>query len=379
MTQQRDAIKLMSPPWLDHGTGERYMYNIGLAADAILEKLNQGVKARMPTECDATALPIIGSDRVMPQYPGEADASYRVRLQEAFDTWRTSGSRGAVMSQALAFLNETVALPGVVPVVGIVGGNLSENWDITYNNGQKSHVQLGTQNWDWDGANYWWRCWLILYMTLVPTGQNGATATIFSVNVNGWEVALTGLSGMTPDSVGHYLTVSGAANTENNGTFQIVRYFSATSVSIANPAVVWPDANSGAISWVENYYPTIGPAPVWDAPGATWDDPSRSWGLNVPSTTIDGIRSLLRLWKSAGSYYRNIILCFGGADGEATEEFSPYSTMGAGNPDGTWGPLSANIGGVMKQTRLTGAALGIFNEYCGGSGSRVNCTIENVT
>lgn len=379
--QQRDIITTAAmgcPPWLDHGTAERYLYDIGLSADAILEKLNQGVKARMPTLCDATALPIIGSDRVMPQYPGESDASYRVRLQEAFDTWREAGSRDAVMVQALGFLNETVSLPGVVPVVGIVGGNLSEKWDVTYNNGQKLHTDLGTQNWDWDGANYWWRCFLILYMTLVPTGTTDTAATTDAI-LAGWKVTIGGLTGMTPASVGQYLVLSGCASGANNGSFQIVEYVSPASVKIANTAFVFPDANSGAITATKAYYPTIGPGPVWGASGATWGDPTRSWALNVPSTTLEGVRSLVRLWKSANAYYRNIIVCFGGQGSEPGSEFSPYSTEGAGNPDSTWGPLSNTIGGVMKQTRLTGIPLGEFDAYCGGSGSRVNCTIENVT
>lgn len=81
------------------------------------------------------------------------------------------------------------------------------------------------------------------------SGQTGSTATIsaFSSGVS----TFTGLTGMTVDSVGNFLTVSGAANSGNNGTFLIITYNSATSVDVSNPSGVFPDANSGSLVWTE--------------------------------------------------------------------------------------------------------------------------------
>lgn len=81
------------------------------------------------------------------------------------------------------------------------------------------------------------------------SGQTGATASItaFSSGVS----TLTGLTGMTANSVGNFLTVTGAATGANNGTFLIVAFISATSVDISNAAGVAPDANNGTISWTE--------------------------------------------------------------------------------------------------------------------------------
>lgn len=81
------------------------------------------------------------------------------------------------------------------------------------------------------------------------SGQTGSAATIsaFAAGVS----TLTGLTGMTADSVGNFLTVSGAANGGNNGTFLIVAYTSATSVDVSNATGVFPDANSGALVWTE--------------------------------------------------------------------------------------------------------------------------------
>lgn len=80
-------------------------------------------------------------------------------------------------------------------------------------------------------------------------GQTGAVASIttFSLGV----ATITGLTGMTANSVGNFLTITGAATGANNGTFLIVAFISAVSVSVSNAAGSAPDANNGAISWTE--------------------------------------------------------------------------------------------------------------------------------
>ena len=81
------------------------------------------------------------------------------------------------------------------------------------------------------------------------TGQTGSAA---SVSAFGAGIAtIRGLTGMTAQSVGNFLTISGAASAGNNGTFLIVTYNSATSVDIANASGVSPDANDGTIVWTE--------------------------------------------------------------------------------------------------------------------------------
>lgn len=81
------------------------------------------------------------------------------------------------------------------------------------------------------------------------SGQTGSSA---SVSAFGAGVAtFSGLTGMTANSVGGFLTVSGAATSGNNGTFLIVTYNSATSVDVSNPSGASPDANDGYISWTE--------------------------------------------------------------------------------------------------------------------------------
>lgn len=84
--------------------------------------------------------------------------------------------------------------------------------------------------------------------TNVGGGGSAATISAFS----GGKTTLTGLTGLVnPTSIGHDLTISGCATSANNGTFKITNYISATSCQIANPAGVFPDANSTAIVWQE--------------------------------------------------------------------------------------------------------------------------------
>lgn len=75
----------------------------------------------------------------------------------------------------------------------------------------------------------------------------GAAASITAAG--GGNMTLTGVTGMSTASVGDTIVITGAASPTNNGTFPVVTYVSGTSVIVANPSAVAPDANNGAISW----------------------------------------------------------------------------------------------------------------------------------
>ena len=77
----------------------------------------------------------------------------------------------------------------------------------------------------------------------------GIAASIGAVTLG--IVTITGLQNMTANSVGGFITISGAASGANNGTFLITEFVSATSVKYANSAGVASDANNPAIAWVE--------------------------------------------------------------------------------------------------------------------------------
>lgn len=81
------------------------------------------------------------------------------------------------------------------------------------------------------------------------SGQTGLSATITAAGSG--LATIGGLTGMTTASIGNFLTLSGADESSNNGTFFIVTYNSATSVDIVNATAVFPDGYSGSIVWTE--------------------------------------------------------------------------------------------------------------------------------
>ncbi len=278
--QQRDAIKLISPPWLSSDDGERFMYNIGLASDLVLEKLNQAVRMRMPGLGDSSQLLPLGNDRVLSQGPTETNTDFATRLSRSFETWQIAGNRRSVMAQALIYLaGYHTAVATQVPramIVNFAADSVPNipfytTWFTYYNTSDLTkpcaRVRTNTtfRSWFWD-TNYgmWWRCWLVLYF--------------------------------------------GATDTLSEG-------------------------------------------PVWGDAGYVWGDTTISWGLNVAPSVMVGLRILLKRWKSAGSYYPNIILCFAGGDASAGSELSPNSTIFTGNPEQDWGRHGKIVAGVYSAAR----------------------------
>lgn len=163
----RDAIKLISPKWLQTGVGEKFLYVFGLACDVLLEKLNQAMRMHIPTYGDSSGLATIGTDRLIPQGPNEPVASYALRLKKAYDTWQHAGSAGSILQQILGYLNP------VAPRVFVVGNGLSNTnpWDSyaagANPNNPPQHYLANPANWDWDGFSSgapdptrWWRIWI---------------------------------------------------------------------------------------------------------------------------------------------------------------------------------------------------------------------------
>ena len=359
VAQQRDAIVAIAPPWLQNespplngatlGVGGRFLYNIGLADDALLEKLNQAMKGHMPTVCDASCLPYLGNDRVLTQGPTETTAAFRLRLQNAFQSWQLAGERQTVMEQVAVYMGGLLDTQDDNPIMSIVGGYHARQWSMYYVESDTTEppnlVRLTSTNFDWDGLGgiRWWRNWLVFYNSLVSASITGSTATMAGASGNFFH--LTGLSGVTGVSAfTTYVTITGAATAGNNGTFQVTVVNSATNIHYANPQGSYPDANSGSLSWSLSTFPNLAPMPVWGAPGITWGlDPNQAYGLQSVGDTINvstflvALRNLMRLWKSAQTYYDSIIFSWFGGDGTSGYEFSPYSTESTGNPGGLWG------------------------------------------
>lgn len=78
-------------------------------------------------------------------------------------------------------------------------------------------------------------------------GQLGFNA---SITFSGGAATISGLTGMSNQSVGHFITIFGANNSNNNGTFLISLCNSSTSIDVLNLSAV-NDSNNGLISWIE--------------------------------------------------------------------------------------------------------------------------------
>ncbi len=427
MAQFRDTWPALAPEWLTTGFAEKYMYTLELQRDILLDKMNQAIKIRWPGQGDASQLPYLAHDRQIFQGPNEPVDQFIQRLSAAFDSWGRAGSRVSVLEQLQAYLlgtypNGTKQLPQAA----IVGGSYPTvtQWDvidvntpsIALDGGFPAKTTVMPSNFNWDGGSQPWRNWLILYMTQVPTGQSGAAAATGAAdasacftdpgqNVGGvWVPAtsgtpvnspwlhITGLTGMGPQNVGEWIQLTGSSHPENVGLFPIVQVVSGTEVIVANPSGVPGDA--GPLGWTIVEYPYIGPGPVWGAPGivfgqgqltpppldtgsnvgGVWQPTlvgmtgTLSWGLTCSSDVIQSIRSILggpgEGWKSAGTWYVRIIVAFDGGDGTAGNAYSPLSSAGAGNPDGTFGSAGSNVGGVWVPTSLISST---FDAYCQGT------------
>ncbi len=383
--QQRNALTSpdLVPPWLcgEGSNAQKYLYSIGLGLDGLLEKMNEAMTAKLPGQADPSCIPFQAADRLFVQGPAESNSSFIVRLLGAFEAWKRAGSRPAALGQLQAYL--TNLQPGValsLPECLIVGGNsTTSTWSTifgsTIQGAPPSRAVVTPANWNWDGENEHWRSWLVLFMHLVATGQSGAAASVASTSgsavpgVTSGFATITGLTGMVASNVQQYLTLSGGAS-GNNGTFQIQSLTSSTSVLIANPSA---SVDAGPLAWSVGAYPYIAPAPVWGSPSFVWG--AGTWGLNCSPLVIESIRAILKRWKSAGTYYPKIIVSFGGGDGTAGNEFSPLSSQGAGNPDGTWGGVGKNVGGVWVPAKQP---LNSFTAFCDGTAQAIRCYEKNV-
>jgi hypothetical protein len=80
-------------------------------------------------------------------------------------------------------------------------------------------------------------------------GQNGSLLLI--TNIDNFFITVTGLSDMTSNSVGRFITIDNADTTSNNGTFIIKEFISSSSVIYENDNASLIEANNGFISWTE--------------------------------------------------------------------------------------------------------------------------------
>lgn len=343
----RDFIRAIAPPFLLEDGWEEYIYNLGLAADALLEKVAQGVSARVPTYGDESALPLIGDDRSIPSGLNEPGSSYALRLKRALTDWQRAGSARARMGQVLGYL--------FTPRARIRTVTNSSRWE-TYEEGaditKAPAVSRGLANWSWDDATVlpwppvplirqWIRIWTVLYAN--PTqitdfvsivSASNSSPIVIATNkehelVTGNAVAIGGVLGNTNANGLH------AVNVLTPTTFEL-KYSSGNGAPFIVAA-----AMRRAI---------MAPAPKWGAFGLVWGAKDVSWGLAVPSSEGDALRRISDQWKGAHAWLLWIIVTFDNS------LFNPSAALGdASLPDGTWGHWGKTVGGVRVKARSANA------------------------
>jgi hypothetical protein len=87
----------------------------------------------------------------------------------------------------------------------------------------------------------------------INSGGSNATMTAYSSPL----VTIGGITGGSASLVGSWLSIIGAANPANNGTFYVHASTTSTTCVIVNPNAVYPDANSGNLDWQFNNMPLI--------------------------------------------------------------------------------------------------------------------------
>jgi hypothetical protein len=167
---------------LQGDVAQKYLFNIGLGADGVIQKLTEGVHAHLVDDAPSTALPYIGADRLVLRGLTESDASYRARLKRAIDDYQWAGNARAVLGQVLGYVLADTPAARTVSTLYTGSTSTSTQWDY-YDAGADTtvaprHFIAPTAEWDWDsavptgGAWGWWR-WYLVIAAIAPNDWTG--------------------------------------------------------------------------------------------------------------------------------------------------------------------------------------------------------------
>jgi hypothetical protein len=155
----RDRIRQLSPPWLQHGNNEKFLYAMAVQLDAFSDALTAAVKSRFPNLYSDESLPLIGRERRIARGPAEASETYAVRLTRWLDDHRRRGGPYAMLAQLHAYF-----APNNFPI------------DLVYRNGRTyqmdvdGNVARTETAWSPDThPDQWARWWLFFYTDAYPS------------------------------------------------------------------------------------------------------------------------------------------------------------------------------------------------------------------
>jgi len=99
LEKYRDDVRRASPPWLQRGNAEKYLYALGLMLDIFGDALIAAVRHRFPGVYSNESLGLIGRERRISRGRLETDASYAARLQRWLEDHRRRGNPYAMLLQ----------------------------------------------------------------------------------------------------------------------------------------------------------------------------------------------------------------------------------------------------------------------------------------
>jgi hypothetical protein len=293
----------VAPPWLLGTIGTLKLRLTGATVDqltgepAVGGKSGYAAEVGNPVKCDASALPVIGKDRLLPQGGFESTSSYRQRLKLAFDTWQKfSGNDWGILIQTLI---QITGLNGATaPRVRCISNSGAWNWfeagaDTTQPPWHwKSTSSSTAGGWLWDtsapygpdcdqqesamhNANPWWRFWLVLesvgsaaFATQWVTLGTGGQPTLGNLTSGS-----LGFNNVAPSFWATLRTVLDPFRSAHSSLRWILVTFSSTLVNPANTPddVHNPDGTWGhgykivsgqyQASWIANILPVPGTPP----------------------------------------------------------------------------------------------------------------------
>jgi hypothetical protein len=146
MTNHREQIAEISPPWLREEVGGTILRAVGTVLDALGERTAQAAKLGFPQVGPPSSLGYIGNDREIERPPGQSEAGYALQLREAFDTWRSAGAAWRMLTQMRLFFTPANG-PGMRAVAEGRGG-IAIWHNINPVTGVVTRYEQ-TDNWNW--------------------------------------------------------------------------------------------------------------------------------------------------------------------------------------------------------------------------------------
>jgi hypothetical protein len=157
-----NAIKKITPPWLQRSVGGRVMRALASVVDDHVDRLVFGVRLRFPgfdvDDIDPDALALIGRERRILRGPAEAPATYAARLRTWWDAHRGRGGPYALLEQLRAFFLGTLEVR-----MDVVAQSGTRYWM-----DEDGVITRDAIEWDGDGTGKWARVWVFFYLTTLP-------------------------------------------------------------------------------------------------------------------------------------------------------------------------------------------------------------------